>query len=163
MDNKSINLQVATRRTISAIYGILQIHTGNEYSKKWSRIQLWTRVAVNLEIYRKTISRARTRVIANKTGIERGPEKPGRDTRGTLLRCPESERELDRCIIHKTRHSLDDCRGFRSKSIDERKELLKQNNICYKCCASNKHRSGNVRKQSHARIAEVNNTRPPCM
>ena len=80
-------------------------------------------------------------VIANKTGIERGQEKPGRYTRGTLLRCPESERELDRCIIHKTKHSLDDCRGFRSKSIDERKELLKQNNICYKCCASNKHRS----------------------
>jgi hypothetical protein len=57
----------------------------------------------------------RTRVIANKTGIERGQEKPGRYTRGTLLRCPESERELDRCIIHKTKHSLDDCRGFRSK------------------------------------------------
>ena len=37
---------------------ILQIHTGNEYSKKRSRIQLWTRVAVNHEIYRKTISRS---------------------------------------------------------------------------------------------------------
>ena len=48
---------------------------------------------------------------------------------------------LDRCIIHKTKHSLDECRGFRAKSVEERKKLLKENNICYKCCASNSHKS----------------------
>lgn len=48
---------------------------------------------------------------------------------------------LEHCIIHKTKHSLDDCRGFRSKSLEERKRLLKLNNICFKCCASNTHKS----------------------
>jgi hypothetical protein len=48
---------------------------------------------------------------------------------------------LYRCIIHKTKHSLDECRGFRAKSVEERKKLLKENNICYKCCASNTHKS----------------------
>jgi hypothetical protein len=39
------------------------------------------------------------------------------------------------------RHSLDECRGFRAKSVEEREKLLKENNICYKCCASNSHKS----------------------
>ena len=53
----------------------------------------------------------------------------------------ENLNSLDRCIIHKTKHSLDECRGFRTKSVEERKKLLKENNICYKCCASNAHKS----------------------
>lgn len=48
---------------------------------------------------------------------------------------------LENCIIHKTKLSLDDCRGVRSKSLEERKRLLKLNNLCFKCCASNTHKS----------------------
>ena len=48
---------------------------------------------------------------------------------------------LDICIIHQTKHSLDECRGFRAKSVEERNKLPKENNICYKCCASNSHKS----------------------
>eukprot|EP00079_Xenopus_tropicalis_P026855 XP_012820877.1 PREDICTED: uncharacterized protein LOC101730439 [Xenopus tropicalis] len=43
------------------------------------------------------------------------------------------------CPIHHKPHPLYKCRGFRGKSLDERKTLLKQNNICYRCCASNAH------------------------
>ncbi|XP_012819273.2 uncharacterized protein LOC105947440 [Xenopus tropicalis] len=43
------------------------------------------------------------------------------------------------CPIHHKPHPLYKCRGFRSKSLDERKTFLKQNNICYRCCASNAH------------------------
>ncbi|XP_031755219.1 uncharacterized protein LOC116409808 [Xenopus tropicalis] len=43
------------------------------------------------------------------------------------------------CPIHHKPHPLYKCRGFRSKSLDERKTFLKQNNICYRCYASNAH------------------------
>ncbi|XP_041421550.1 uncharacterized protein LOC121394461 [Xenopus laevis] len=45
------------------------------------------------------------------------------------------------CPIHHKPHPLYKCRGFRGKPLDERKTFLKQNNICYRCCASNAHLS----------------------
>ncbi|XP_071161241.1 uncharacterized protein [Mytilus edulis] len=53
------------------------------------------------------------------------------------------------CILHNTKHSLNECRAFRAKSIEERKGLLKENNVCYKCCDSTKHRS----RECNARIS----------
>ncbi|XP_052062914.1 uncharacterized protein LOC127702663 [Mytilus californianus] len=53
------------------------------------------------------------------------------------------------CILHNTKHSLNECRAFRAKSIEERKGLLKQNNVCYKCCDSTTHRS----RECNARIS----------
>lgn len=47
--------------------------------------------------------------------------------------------DVSHCIIHKSKHSLNDCRGFRAKSLEERKKLLKENNVCYRCCASTSH------------------------
>ncbi|XP_061168347.1 uncharacterized protein LOC133177306 [Saccostrea echinata] len=70
----------------------------------------------------KLLSYARNKVNVNKTGVD--------------VTAP-----LERCIIHKTKHTLDDCRGFRSKSVEERKRLLKENNVCFRCCASNTHKS----------------------
>ncbi|XP_041429818.1 uncharacterized protein LOC121397278 [Xenopus laevis] len=43
------------------------------------------------------------------------------------------------CPIHHKPHSLLKCRGFRAKPLEERKTFLKQNNICYRCCASTTH------------------------
>ena len=45
------------------------------------------------------------------------------------------------CPIHKKPHSLSKCRGFRLKTLDERKSFLKENSICYKCCTSTNHRA----------------------
>jgi hypothetical protein len=44
-----------------------------------------------------------------------------------------------RCPIHKTKHPLTQCKSFRSKPIQERRELLKEHRICFRCCASTKH------------------------
>jgi hypothetical protein len=44
-----------------------------------------------------------------------------------------------RCPIHKTKHSLNQCNGFRSMTIQERREVLKEHGICFRCCASTKH------------------------
>lgn len=51
------------------------------------------------------------------------------------------------CIIHKTNHTLDECRAFRHKSPEDRKTLLKQNGICFRCCVA-KH----LRKNCQAKI-----------
>lgn len=43
------------------------------------------------------------------------------------------------CPVHNRPHALQQCRGFKEKLLQERKRLLKQHYIFYKCCASNKH------------------------
>ncbi|XP_041946541.1 uncharacterized protein LOC121707793 [Alosa sapidissima] len=40
------------------------------------------------------------------------------------------------CPIHNKPHPLKKCRGFRLKTLDERKAFLKEQGICFKCCAS---------------------------
>ncbi|KAK0147347.1 putative nuclease HARBI1 [Merluccius polli] len=40
------------------------------------------------------------------------------------------------CFIHGKPHPLNKCRGFREKTLDERKQLLKNNSICFRCCSA---------------------------
>nr|XP_027232691.1 uncharacterized protein LOC113824143 [Penaeus vannamei] len=51
------------------------------------------------------------------------------------------DEEALKCIIHGTNHSLHECKSFKSKSLEERKKLLKENRICFKCCISKNHLS----------------------
>ncbi len=43
------------------------------------------------------------------------------------------------CPIHNKPHPLRKCRGFRLKTIDERKVYLKEQGICFRCCSSLSH------------------------
>ncbi|XP_053387241.1 uncharacterized protein LOC123539924 [Mercenaria mercenaria] len=45
------------------------------------------------------------------------------------------------CPLHQLSHSLNKCRAFRLKSLSERKQFLKDNNICFKCCEFNNHKA----------------------
>ncbi|XP_045210756.2 uncharacterized protein LOC123562171 [Mercenaria mercenaria] len=49
------------------------------------------------------------------------------------------------CPLHRRNHSLNKCRAFKSKSISERKQFLKNNRICFKCCDSNRHQAKECR------------------
>lgn len=42
--------------------------------------------------------------------------------------------EIPNCPIHNTPHALNECRNFRRKPLKERKQILRDNNLCYKCC-----------------------------
>ena len=53
-----------------------------------------------------------------------------------------------KCILHKTNHTLNECRAFRHKTIPERKALLRQHGICFRCCVA-KH----LRKDCHGHIS----------
>ncbi|XP_025766921.1 uncharacterized protein LOC112848107 [Oreochromis niloticus] len=45
------------------------------------------------------------------------------------------------CPMHHKPHSLQKCRGFRKLLLEERKRFLKENNICFRCCASTTHQA----------------------
>ncbi|XP_067373332.1 uncharacterized protein [Channa argus] len=55
------------------------------------------------------------------------------------------------CPLHNKPHPLSKCRGFRSKSLDERKTFLKEKNICYKCCSSTNHMAKNCNENVQCR------------
>lgn len=43
------------------------------------------------------------------------------------------------CPLHNKPHPLRKCRGFRAKTLEERKAFLMDNRICFKCCTSSSH------------------------
>ncbi len=45
------------------------------------------------------------------------------------------------CPIHKKPHPLRKCRGFREKALQERKDYLRENSICFRCCSSTTHQA----------------------
>ncbi|XP_034450403.1 uncharacterized protein LOC117767006 [Hippoglossus hippoglossus] len=47
------------------------------------------------------------------------------------------------CPLHKKPHPLRKCRGFREKSLEERKQLLKEHSLCFRCCSSTDHLTRN--------------------
>ncbi|XP_075431502.1 uncharacterized protein LOC142468808 [Ascaphus truei] len=52
----------------------------------------------------------------------------------------EEPRDPNReCPIHKKPHPLNKCFGFRMKSLEERKRLLGEFRVCFRCCGSTTH------------------------
>ncbi|KAJ8364935.1 hypothetical protein SKAU_G00137660 [Synaphobranchus kaupii] len=49
------------------------------------------------------------------------------------------------CPLHKKPHSLQKCRGFREKSLEERKAFLKEHGICFRCCGPSAHLARNCK------------------
>ena len=43
------------------------------------------------------------------------------------------------CPIHRTKHTLNACKAFKAKYIEERRKFLRQKNTCFKCCESDNH------------------------
>lgn len=74
---------------------------------------------------------------------------------------PPSKPDNDKlCLLHKTSHPLTTCRAFRRKPIEERKTLLRENNVCFKCCSSSSHiaRNCQVNVQCDECKSEKHNT-----
>ncbi|KAI3353805.1 hypothetical protein L3Q82_005027 [Scortum barcoo] len=84
-------------------------------------------------------TKIRTPITANKTEI---------DTPDANANTPPLDPDKQ-CPIHKKPHSLAKCRGFRMKTLEERKGLLKELSICYRCCISAKHRAKDCKAVIH--------------
>lgn len=46
-----------------------------------------------------------------------------------------------RCPIHRSSHSLKTCRTFLAKSLDERRTFVRENNLCFRCLETTRHRA----------------------
>ncbi|KAK3086675.1 hypothetical protein FSP39_021786 [Pinctada imbricata] len=61
------------------------------------------------------------------------------------------------CPVHGTNHSLNMCRAFRNKTIDERKKFLQENGLCFKCCGPRRHIAKNCRRNVVCGICKSTN------
>ena len=81
-----------------------------------------------------------------KTDIQK-PQQQGRGQQKTvsvkktsMMESTSSSMAPKKCPIHEDMdHTLNECRTFRRKSMRERKQFLRERNICYKCCESDTH------------------------
>ncbi|XP_033728036.1 uncharacterized protein LOC117317344 [Pecten maximus] len=70
----------------------------------------------------------------------------------TVAPCRVNQQETNKkeiqqvCPLHQTAHSLNMCRAFRQKGISERKQFLRDNGICYRCCGQKKHLAKDCKK-----------------
>nr|XP_054604550.1 uncharacterized protein LOC129165413 [Nothobranchius furzeri] len=53
----------------------------------------------------------------------------------------EAEDDKKQCPIHQKPHPLKKCRGFRIMPLDDRKKLLRENKLCFRCLTSTSHQA----------------------
>ncbi|XP_075431592.1 uncharacterized protein LOC142468854 [Ascaphus truei] len=58
------------------------------------------------------------------------------------------------CPIHKKPHPLNKCFGFRMKSLEERKRLLGEFGVCFKCCGSTTHLARDCKEEIKCTVCE---------
>lgn len=57
------------------------------------------------------------------------------------------------CPLHETGHSLNSCRAFQKKTVQERREFLRSRGICFKCCEE-KHLAKDCQKRIKCNICK---------
>nr|XP_034334815.1 uncharacterized protein LOC117691978 [Crassostrea gigas] len=57
------------------------------------------------------------------------------------------------CPLHETGHSLNSCRAFQKKTVQERREFLRSKGICFKCCEE-KHLAKDCQKRMKCNICK---------
>ncbi len=72
----------------------------------------------------------KTPVLVHKTEISHSTSQD---------KMPSRDEPAKFCPIHNKPHPLRKCRGFRLKTIDDRKAYLKEQGICFRCCSSSSH------------------------
>lgn len=87
----------------------------------------------------------RTSVSVKKTEVSANSDSSYSDHSEKNMADPDKQ------PLHNKPHPLRKCRGFRSKTLDERKAYLKEKNICYRCCASTSHLAKDCEKNVQCR------------
>ncbi|XP_064461872.1 uncharacterized protein LOC135372079 [Ornithodoros turicata] len=86
-------------------------------------------------------------VIVNKTDVQSA--QANQTTHSTEPVAPSSKAVKDagkECPLHRKPHSLNKCRGFRQKPLTERRAMLKEFGVCFRCCSSIDHFSKDCRE-----------------
>ncbi|XP_033104025.1 uncharacterized protein LOC117106722 [Anneissia japonica] len=77
----------------------------------------------------------RTNVLTKLTGVAKAHDNPASDGIDIDTKCP----------IHRTPHPLTDCRAFLKMPMEEKRSLLRDAKICYRCVASTAHIARNCK------------------
>ncbi|XP_060793325.1 uncharacterized protein LOC132896484 [Neoarius graeffei] len=76
----------------------------------------------------------KNQVTVHKTNVSKETTESGtKQTEDPNVHCP----------IHKKLHPLRKCKSFRAMLLDDRKKFLKDNSVCFRCCASVSHMAKN--------------------
>ena len=98
----------------------------------------------------KATKKSSTNVFTKKTGVlQKASVSTPQENR-----LETTTQFLTMCPIHNTNHVLNKCRGFRKLPIDERKQILSQNNLCYKCCSMKKHIAKHCKANIHCEVCK---------
>ena len=96
-------------------------------------------------------SRSRPTVASKKTDLRKETEQ----TVHNIGKEPATNSyDPSCCPIHKTRHTLNDCRVFMNKSLEEKRKCLKDSNLCFKCCKSVNHIARNCKNKIFCSICD---------
>lgn len=60
------------------------------------------------------------------------------------------------CPIHEKPHPLKKCCCFREKTLEERKQFLKEHSICFKCCSATDHFAKDCKVEVHCKECHSN-------
>ncbi|XP_078330327.1 uncharacterized protein LOC111129274 [Crassostrea virginica] len=90
----------------------------------------------------------------NQPHKNQNKEKPSVSTRKVDIN-QENKRNYNQCIIHKeSKHSINNCKAFQNKSVEERKRLLREHNICFRCCETSQHFARNCDVNTQCNICK---------
>ncbi|KAL5020965.1 hypothetical protein ScPMuIL_000120, partial [Solemya velum] len=71
------------------------------------------------------------------------PPNPGVFVNKVDVKVEEKKPEVlktNRCVIHNASHKPSDCLAFQKLPMDDKWKLLQENNLCFRCCNTDKHR-----------------------
>lgn len=74
-----------------------------------------------------------SKIAVQKTDVSSGKDPPADSPE---KKADEPERN---CPIHNKPHALRKCRAFRGKTLEERKSILKERGVCFRCCMTTSH------------------------
>ena len=95
----------------------------------------------------------KAQVCVHKTGVT--PKSTNSDTSYAEKKTGDPD---CKCPIHRKPHPFRKCRVFRFKPIEERKDDLKDNHICFKCCSSTQHMAKDCKASIKCASAIVRDT-----
>lgn len=75
--------------------------------------------------------------------------------RKTDISAGNSRNSSHLCLIHKgSKHTINECIAFRSRSLENRKAILRNHNICLKCCETSDHFAARCKSKIYCDICE---------
>lgn len=94
-----------------------------------------------------------TQRSGGRSVYQRNPPPRNVSTRKTEVAVCQSDVTI--CPLHGKNHSLNECRAFRQKPLEERMKFIRMKQICFKCCADQRHLAKNCKSKVQCSICNA--------